>query len=100
MRIDVGTEVVLKPRDTIMLASDGLMDNVHFDEIIDRIRSGPLDEAANRVISLAQLGVEALVSEELRDGIKDIPADPTHVKELVANARRCLSDLSGEALEP
>jgi serine/threonine protein phosphatase PrpC len=54
MRIDVGTEVALKPRDTIMLASDGLMDNVHFDEIIGRIRKGPLDEAATRIISLAQ----------------------------------------------
>ena len=54
MRIDVGTEVVLKPRDTIMLASDGLMDNVHFDEIIGRIRKGPLDEAAKRIISLAE----------------------------------------------
>ena len=54
MRIDIGTEVMLKPRDTIMLASDGLMDNVHFDEIIGRIRKGPLDDAANKVISLAQ----------------------------------------------
>jgi len=54
MRIDVGTEVLLKPRDTIMLATDGLMDNVHFDEILGRIRKGPLDEAATRLISLAQ----------------------------------------------
>ncbi len=54
MRIDVGTEVMLRPRDTIMLATDGLMDNVHFDEIIGRIRKGPLDDAADKVISLAQ----------------------------------------------
>ena len=53
MRIDVGAEVNLQPRDTIMLASDGLMDNVHVDEIIQRIRIGPLDEAIERVISLA-----------------------------------------------
>ena len=53
MRIDVGTEVVLRPRDTIMLASDGLMDNVHVDEIIERIRKGPLDNAARAVITLA-----------------------------------------------
>ncbi len=53
MRIDVGTEVVLRPRDTIMLASDGLMDNVHVDEIIERIRKGPLDNAAGAVITLA-----------------------------------------------
>jgi len=53
MRIDVGAEVDLQPRDTIMLASDGLMDNVHVDEIIQRIRVGPLDEAVERIISLA-----------------------------------------------
>lgn len=53
MRIEVGTEVVLRPRDTIMLASDGLMDNVHVDEIIERIRKGPLDNAARAVITLA-----------------------------------------------
>lgn len=53
MRIDIGTEVRLRPRDTILLASDGLMDNVHLEEIIQRIRKGPLDEAAARVISLA-----------------------------------------------
>jgi serine/threonine protein phosphatase PrpC len=53
MRIDVGTEVVLRPRDTIMLASDGLMDNVHVDEIIERIRKGPLDNSARAVITLA-----------------------------------------------
>ena len=53
MRIDVGGEVRLRPRDTILLASDGLMDNVHLDEIIERVRKGPLDTAAERVISLA-----------------------------------------------
>jgi len=53
MRIDVGAKVELRPRDTILLASDGLMDNVHVDEIIERIRKGHLDAAAERVISLA-----------------------------------------------
>jgi len=54
MRIDVGAEVTLKPRDTILVASDGLTDNVHVEEIIDRIRSGPIDDAAGSVISLAR----------------------------------------------
>jgi serine/threonine protein phosphatase PrpC len=53
MRIDVGTELQLKPRDTILLASDGLMDNVHLGEIIERIRKGPLDTAIALVVSLA-----------------------------------------------
>lgn len=54
MRIDIGAELKLKPRDTILLASDGLMDNVHVDEIIERIRKGPLDAAVERVGALAR----------------------------------------------
>jgi len=53
MRIDVGAEIELRPRDTVLLASDGLMDNVHVDEIVERIRKGPIDAAAGRVVSLA-----------------------------------------------
>lgn len=54
MRIDVGTEVKLRPRDTVLVASDGLMDNVHIEEIIDRIRIGPIADAVDSVISLAR----------------------------------------------
>jgi serine/threonine protein phosphatase PrpC len=54
MRIDVGAELSLQPRDTIMLASDGVMDNVHVNEIIERIRKGPLGDAADKVVALAR----------------------------------------------
>ena len=54
MRIDIGATKVLRKRDTIMLASDGLTDNVHVQEIVERIRKGPLDEAADSVVELAQ----------------------------------------------
>jgi len=54
MRIDVGGEVTLRPRDTVLIASDGLMDNVHIHEIIDRIRKGPLPSALDNVVSLAR----------------------------------------------
>lgn len=53
MRIDIGAEVTLQPRDTVLVASDGLMDNVHVDEIIERVRKGPLDAALERVVTLA-----------------------------------------------
>lgn len=53
MRIDVGTSVVLDSRDTVLVASDGLMDNVHVDEIIDRVRKGPLKGAMAAVVELA-----------------------------------------------
>ena len=49
MRIDVGAPVQLNPKDTVMLASDGLTDNIHLDEIVDFIRKGPLDNALDAI---------------------------------------------------
>ena len=54
MRIDVGAETKLRPRDTILIASDGLTDNVHIHEIIDRIRIGSINDALDSVIGLAR----------------------------------------------
>jgi serine/threonine protein phosphatase PrpC len=53
MRIDVGAAVDLDLRDTVLLASDGLMDNVHVDEIIEFVRKGPLSDAMRGVVELA-----------------------------------------------
>lgn len=53
MRIDVGAPVQLNHRDTVLLASDGLTDNIHLDEIVDLIRKGPLDAALSAVTKLA-----------------------------------------------
>jgi serine/threonine protein phosphatase PrpC len=53
MRIDMGAGVELRPRDTVLIASDGLTDNVHLDEIIERIRKGPLMDGARALASLA-----------------------------------------------
>lgn len=54
MRIDVGSPVRLAARDTVLLASDGLVDNLESDEIIDHIRKGPLEAAALRLIDHAR----------------------------------------------
>jgi serine/threonine protein phosphatase PrpC len=53
MRIDVGAGVELRPRDTVVVASDGLTDNVHLDEIIEHVRKGPLEQSATAVADLA-----------------------------------------------
>ena len=53
MRIDMGAGIELRPRDTVLIASDGLTDNVHLDEIIERIRKGPLMDGARALTSLA-----------------------------------------------
>jgi serine/threonine protein phosphatase PrpC len=47
MRIDVGPTMGLKPRDTVLLGSDGLFDNLHLEEIVARVRKGPLTLAAD-----------------------------------------------------
>ena len=54
MRIDVGAGVELRPRDTVLVASDGLTDNVHLDEIVEQVRTGGLAESAAAVVRLAE----------------------------------------------
>jgi serine/threonine protein phosphatase PrpC len=54
MRIDVGAGVELRSRDTVLVASDGLADNVHLDETIDLIRKGGLVESGSAVAALAR----------------------------------------------
>ena len=54
MRIDMGPGVELRPRDTVLLASDGLTDNVHLEEIIEHVRKGPLAASARDLADLAR----------------------------------------------
>jgi len=42
MRIEIGPGLELAPRDTVLLASDGLYDNLFEEEIVERIRKGDL----------------------------------------------------------
>ena len=70
MRIDVGAAVELDQRDTILLASDGLMDNVHVDEIIEFVRKGPLSEAILSVVAKAEQRMK-----NARDGEPSKPDD-------------------------
>lgn len=50
MRIDIGPAIELAPRDTLLLASDGLPDNLYVDEIVTRIKAGPLKEAGENLV--------------------------------------------------
>ena len=54
MRIDVGAGVELRPRDTVLVASDGLTDNVHLDETVEIVRKGNLAESGAAVAALAR----------------------------------------------
>lgn len=49
MYIDIGPRMELAPRDTVLIASDGLSDNLYVEEIVETIRMGPLDHAASRL---------------------------------------------------
>ena len=53
MRIDIGATVELRPKDTVLVASDGLTDNIHLHEIKDLVRRGPLAQALDAIIKLA-----------------------------------------------
>jgi serine/threonine protein phosphatase PrpC len=54
MRVDVGPVLQLAVRDTVLLASDGLFDNLFINEIVDTIRSGPLAASADRLVEHAR----------------------------------------------
>ena len=68
MRIDIGPGITLNPKDTILLASDGLTDNLHLDEVIARMRRGPLSSAGASLISLA--------SRRMANGESSMPSKP------------------------
>jgi serine/threonine protein phosphatase PrpC len=46
MRIEVGRTLTLRRRDTVVLGSDGLFDNLHLEEITEYVRKGSLPRAA------------------------------------------------------
>lgn len=68
MRIELGPEVQMANRDTLLLASDGLFDNLHVNEIVDIIRRGPLQQAAQRLADEARA--------RMRTSQPELPAKP------------------------
>lgn len=50
MRIEIGAPVQLAARDTVLLSTDGLLDNLFMEEIVDLTRTGPLEVSARRVV--------------------------------------------------
>ena len=69
MRVEVGPPLQLAVRDTVLLASDGLFDNLYIDEIVATIRSGPLTAAADRLVARAQARMQG-------EGAADQPCKP------------------------
>jgi len=59
MRIELGATLTLARRDTVVLASDGLSDNLHLDEIVEHLRKGPLSRAVDDLAALGRRRMEA-----------------------------------------
>jgi serine/threonine protein phosphatase PrpC len=54
MRIEIGPVLHLAARDSVLLASDGLSDNLSQREIAERARKAPVDEAARQLVADAR----------------------------------------------
>lgn len=54
MKIEIGPPVELAPRDTVMVASDGVFDNLHVAETVEHVRKGRLVDVAARLATSAR----------------------------------------------
>lgn len=72
LRLEVGSALPLAPRDTVLMASDGLLDNLLLDEVIGLICTGPLPSATE--------GLFRRCREHMIDGFG---APPPHPDDLV-----------------
>jgi serine/threonine protein phosphatase PrpC len=59
MRIEIGPAIEMAARDTLLLASDGLLDNLLPAEIIELVRTGPLDKAVDELAAAATARMRA-----------------------------------------
>jgi serine/threonine protein phosphatase PrpC len=89
MRIDMGGTVMLSPFDTVLLASDGLTDNLHFTEIVEVIRKGSLNAAAENLTRLAKrrMTVES----------KTQPSKPDDLSLILFRKKQTRKDSGGQA---
>jgi serine/threonine protein phosphatase PrpC len=54
MRIEIGPPIDMCARDTLVLASDGLLDNLLPSEIVEFVRSGPLERGVGAMVAEAR----------------------------------------------
>jgi serine/threonine protein phosphatase PrpC len=53
MRIEVGPSRPLAPRDSVIVGSDGLFDNLHLEEVVQIAKSGKLIDRVSRLADQA-----------------------------------------------
>jgi len=71
MHVEMGPTIRLAARDTLVLASDGLLDNLLPNEIIELVRTGPLDRAVGQLAAVAQERMNAAA-----DSLRTTPSKP------------------------
>lgn len=64
MRIEVGAPIELAARDTVLLATDGLWDNMALEEIVETIRSGSLATATETLAQTCGRRMRSAASNE------------------------------------
>jgi len=64
MRIEIGAATRIAPRDTLVLATDGLFDNLHVWEIVECVRKGPLARAARNLAQLCRARMQHPADEQ------------------------------------
>ena len=64
MRVEIGPTIQLARYDTLLVASDGLFDNLLVKEIVDIIRSGPLPASANSLKNHCLARMEPTTGEQ------------------------------------
>jgi len=52
LRIEIGPAVSMSPLDTLLVASDGVFDNLYLEELVTTIRTGRLQRAGEQLIEL------------------------------------------------
>jgi serine/threonine protein phosphatase PrpC len=71
LRIEIGPVIKLAPRDSVIVASDGLFDNMLSEEIIQQVRCGDLLTSANALASLCNTRMQG----DPRDATSGHPDD-------------------------
>lgn len=74
MRIEIGAAMRIATRDTLILASDGLFDNLYLDEIVEVIRKGDLQNSAQQLLALTRERMKAT-----QPGLPSHPDDLTFI---------------------
>jgi serine/threonine protein phosphatase PrpC len=89
MHIEVGSKLRLAKRDTLLLATDGLVDNLLMGEIVELIRRGPLQKAAHTLAQRCARRMSEAGNEKMNTPAK--PDDATFILHRQSTSRSVVS---------